>query len=107
MRVYLSGPMSGLPKHNYPAFMLWAKRLRKAGYQVVNPAELDDGTPLSWVQCLKRDITKLLNCTGVATMPGWTKSKGASLEVHISKELDYSVHSAEHFIKNKKEYASN
>lgn len=104
MRLYLSGPMTGLPKHNYPAFMRWARLLRKANYQVINPAELDDGTPLNWIQCLKRDVTKLFTCTGIATMPGWTKSKGANLEVHIGRELDYPVHSVEHFIKNKKEY---
>ena len=104
MRLYVSGGMTGLPQHNYPAFMDAAKRLREAGYQVVNPAELDTGKPMSWVNCLKRDIRKLLICTGVATLPGWTKSKGASIETFIGKKLNYSVHSVDHFINNKKEY---
>ncbi|MGE5607641.1 MAG: DUF4406 domain-containing protein, partial [Bacillota bacterium] len=37
--LYLSGPMSGLPEHNIPAFNAAAARLRRLGFCVVNPAE--------------------------------------------------------------------
>ena len=47
MRVYCSGPMTGHPDHNIPAFNAAAKRLREQGHFVVNPAELSAqfGTP--------------------------------------------------------------
>lgn len=38
-RIYLAGPMTGLPEFNYPAFHAEAARLRGLGYQVENPAD--------------------------------------------------------------------
>lgn len=40
MRIYISGPMTGKAIYNQPAFNAAAKRLRKQGHFVVNPAEL-------------------------------------------------------------------
>lgn len=37
--LYIAGPMSGLPDHNYPAFHDAASVLTKAGYSILNPAE--------------------------------------------------------------------
>ena len=36
--VYLSGPMTGLPEFNYPAFNALASTLRGSGFVVNNPA---------------------------------------------------------------------
>jgi hypothetical protein len=36
---HLSGPMSGLPEHNIPAFNAAAAQLRGLGFCVVNPVE--------------------------------------------------------------------
>jgi hypothetical protein len=38
-RIYIAGPMTGLVEHNFPAFHAAADRLRKAGWDAVNPAE--------------------------------------------------------------------
>jgi hypothetical protein len=46
-KVYISGPMGGKPKLNFPAFNDAAKRLRTSGFYVVNPAELDRKIPKS------------------------------------------------------------
>ena len=93
MRIYVSGGMSGLPDLNFPAFHKAAASLRASGYEVVNPAELDDADPkeLEWHQYLRRDITHLVTCDGIAMLPGWEKSKGARLEKHIATELGMRV----------------
>lgn len=42
-RVYIAGPMTGLPDFNYPLFHMAAARWRAAGWVVCNPAENFDG----------------------------------------------------------------
>jgi hypothetical protein len=91
MRIYLSGPMSGLPEHNFPAFMRYAAELRAAGHSVVNPAEINIDAALSWKQCLRADVRELADCDAIALMPGWEISEGAQLELHIAHRLGLEV----------------
>jgi hypothetical protein len=87
--------MTGYKDKNFPAFISAAKKLRKAGYLVINPAELDVNEPEDvWEECLRRDIRELMACSGVATLPGWKKSRGANLEVFIARALGWPVKSA-------------
>jgi hypothetical protein len=96
--LYLSGPMSGLPNLNREAFNEAAKLLRKKGYKVINPPELDRYNPQrSWEGCLRRDITELMACDKIATLPGWKKSRGATLEVYIGKALKYKIHPVRYY----------
>ncbi|WP_212625111.1 DUF4406 domain-containing protein [Pseudomonas sp. PP3] len=90
LRIYLSGPMTGLPGLNFPAFAAMTASLRAGGHVVTNPAELNpDGG--SWNDCMRRDIAALMDCDTVATLPGWEHSKGARLEVHIAGALGMTV----------------
>lgn len=92
-KLYLSGPMTGVPDLNRPAFNAAAKALRAKGYIVVNPPELDKHNPQrSWEGCLRRDIVELMGCSLIATLPNWRKSRGATLEVFIGKALKYKIH---------------
>lgn len=88
-RIYLSGPMTGIPDHNFPAFHEWAARLRAQGHEVVSPAELSEGK--TWVECLRVDIRELCGCDAIALMPGWEASKGANLELHVAHRLELEV----------------
>src|SRR5579884_3312460 len=94
-RVYIAGPMTGLPDYNFPAFHAAAKVLRDEGYDVVNPAEIAmEGDCATWYDCMRRDIPELLKCDGVFVLPGWAESKGARLEVLIAVKLGMWVRSA-------------
>jgi hypothetical protein len=93
-RLYIAGPMTGLPDFNHPAFHAAAAKLRAAGYEVVSPAELDSTHPIAdpdgpgaWGRYMRRDIPHLLTCDALALLPGWTESKGARLEAHNAQEL--------------------
>jgi len=103
MRLYCSGPMTGIKDKNFPAFNKASKALRKKGYQVVNPAELDMQHPRqTWAECLRRDIVAEMRCNGVATLPGWKRSRGAQLEVYIAEALNWPVHSVNYYLRGKK-----
>lgn len=100
-KLYLSGPMTGVPDLNRPAFNAAAKALRSAGYAVVNPPELDRNEPrTTWKECLQRDIRHMMLCGAVATLPNWTKSRGANLEIYVGKKLSYPVHTVGYWLKN-------
>lgn len=89
--IYLSGPITGMPGLNREAFHTAAQALREAGYTVFNPA--DNGVPAdaAWHEHMRADIAALTQCRTVATLPGWTGSKGATLEVHIARQLGMAV----------------
>jgi hypothetical protein len=92
-KIYLSGPMTGMPEYNFPAFNEAAAAIRGRGFDVVNPAELDAAEVgrKEWADYLRRDIAKLLECNSIAVLPGWENSKGAALEVHVAKSLGMPV----------------
>lgn len=88
--IYISGPMTNMPEHNFPAFNDAAQRLNAAGFDVLNPADGGHGQ-MSWADYLRRDLRDVLNARGVAVLPGWESSKGARLEVHVAAELGLPV----------------
>lgn len=87
MKTYIAGAMSNIPNLNHPKFNKTAKWLRRLGYVVINPAELDAGKSLLWTDCLKRDLKKLVTCGGIYLLRGWEHSRGACLEAIVAKCL--------------------
>jgi len=90
-KLYLAGPMAGIEEHNFPAFNYAAKKLRAAGFEVLNPAEFDNKDCHEWADFLKRDIPYLLECKAVAVLDGWWNSRGARLETSIAAELGMPI----------------
>lgn len=84
-RLYLAGPMTGIPRYNFDEFALAARVLRKAGFAVCSPAELSGGdTSRAWHEYMRQDLMAMLGCNGVATLSGWETSRGASLEMQVA-----------------------
>lgn len=90
-RLYLSGPMTGIPEFNHPAFHAESARLRALGYDVINPAELNPDVSKSWHDCMRRDLAALLTCDTLALMDGWQKSAGAHLEMHVAHRVGMEI----------------
>lgn len=87
--VYLSGPMTGVPDHNFPYFNAVAAKLRSIGLRVVNPAENFNGvTDLERSTYLRKDIALLTECKSILFLDGWRDSRGAQLEYVNARELD-------------------
>ena len=100
MKLYLAGPMRGIPKFNFPAFATAAADLRVRGHEVWSPAENDvedDGfdptkdTAQPMRHYMARDVPAIFNSEAIAVLPGWRGSQGARLEVHIATECGIPV----------------
>jgi hypothetical protein len=91
MKVYLSGPMTGIPEFNHPAFHTAAAELRAKGLEVINPAELNPDLSQPWETCIRTDIKALCDCDAIALMPGWETSRGAHLELHIAHRIGMGI----------------
>lgn len=89
--VYLSGPMSGRPEWNFPAFDAAADRLRGLGYRVINPADFGAAPHLKWEDCIARDLAILPCVQVVAQLPGWEDSRGARLEADVARAMGKDV----------------
>lgn len=108
-RIYIAGPMTHIPKFNFPAFDDAAMRLRNAGFDVISPAELDDpvdraaalaspdgsaldygkGVKKTWGEFLARDVRLIADdgIEAIVVLPGWEKSRGARLETFVANRL--------------------
>lgn len=91
MRIYLSGPMTGLPDYNYPAFNQVAADLRAKGYTVENPAENPKPTSDAWSDWMRLAIKQMMDCDCVVMLSGWQASKGAMVEVRLAIDLGLTV----------------
>lgn len=91
LRCYISGPMTGRPDLNFPAFHAAAAKLRAAGIDAVNPAEINPDPDKTWEQCMRADIRELVTCDAVALLPGWGDSRGALLEHLIAYRLGMRI----------------
>lgn len=96
--VYLSGPMTGLPALNFPAFHSAADALRARGWTVISPAEINPDGAITWHEAMRNDIRALCDCTHLALLPGWEDSQGAHLEVHLAHRLGIRVRRLEEML---------
>ena len=92
MRIYLAGPMSGMPDLNFPAFERARNKLRAEGHEVFCPAEatLNAGWEVSESlnsdpnfrrEVLAIDLAWICaNAEAIALLPQWERSVGATAE---------------------------
>ena len=115
--LYVAGPMSYHPQFNLPMFFRVAGWLRKEGWRVINPAELDgwevvfaglesekgelEDLPYSvtWGTFLARDVKAVADdADGIVLLPGWATSRGARLEAltaHLCRKTIYEWEESE------------
>lgn len=90
MRVYISGPISGLPRDVYErAFANRAQWVSGQGWEPVNPVEVKLGACAcpgehEWSCYMRFDLLAMLGCDAITTLPGWERSHGARAEVFVA-----------------------
>ena len=100
MKLYLSGPMTGLAHFNAPQFNAVAHQLRSEGYDVINPVEEDlkrgidtrgmKGDPAEMApfghsagSLIGEDVKHIIDgdFDGIVLLSGWARSKGSRIEL--------------------------
>lgn len=89
-KIYIAGPMRGLPDFNYPKFDQYAQAHRAVGWDVVNPVEIgaDYGTPEQinadpalLAAVMAAEIHALETCDAIYLLDSWQNSEGARKEL--------------------------
>jgi hypothetical protein len=104
-KIYIAGPMTGLPQFNFPAFRTAARLIGCAGETPINPAEMcsaagfrewmyPTGDPVAaWKDgfnlraAARRDLLVLTECDAIYMLPGWEDSAGARAEKAVADWL--------------------
>lgn len=103
MKIYLSGPMSGIKDHNYPKFLEVARSLRKQNHQIESPTENNlpsctcksdtvlqcnkHSPDLFWQYMMRLAISQQLECSAWAGLEGWSRSRGSRREFDIAVDI--------------------
>lgn len=117
-RVYVAGPMRGIPFFNFPAFDEAAGVLTALGYEVFNPAARDrevhgekvNQSPtgdlrdialsgFSLRAALEADTKWICqSADAICMLPGWEKSTGATAENALAKALGLKIGTLKDFV---------
>ena len=95
MKLYISGPISNpnpeTVKVNKAVFNVAEAQLDAVGHLVINP--IKNGVPgyAPWIDHMRADIKMLMDCDGVAYLPGWENSTGAKIEMELARSLGFPV----------------
>jgi hypothetical protein len=92
MKVYISGPITGL---EFEVFMKNFKDaedyLLSKGFEVVNPCTIDHSHSKTWEDYMLCDIKALFPCDAIYMIDGWRNSRGARIERAIAAVMDKTV----------------
>lgn len=87
--IYISGPMTGLPDFNRPAFNAMAAKLKAEGKKVFNPADIRLADNAKWADYMRECIVGLMACNTMIQLDGWENSKGSCIETSLAIALDF------------------
>lgn len=91
-KIYISGPISGLPLETvYNNFTNAEVNLLEKGYKVVNPFNNGLSTTATWEEHMRADLKLLLDCDAIYMLEGWEKSRGARIEYALAVDLKMDV----------------
>ena len=97
IRVYLSGPITGLTAEEYTRrFARAEQHYKTAGYEVVNPVTLSkallaEKPDAEYEDFMQKDLEALKDCTHIAMLEGWENSPGANREKAEAERLGLEI----------------
>lgn len=81
MKVFITGPMTGLPDYNRDSFDNAAKTIEALGHTPLNPyrQELVDAGK-TWGECVLSSLLQLLQADAILALEGAENSTGSTIE---------------------------
>ncbi|MEW7867517.1 DUF4406 domain-containing protein [Aeromonas diversa] len=92
-RIYIAGPMSGLPDDNRAAFNALANEIAERGDIPLNPAILPAG--LTQAEYMQLCMPMLMLADEVLMLPNWVNSQGATAEFHTAMKCSKVIRQAD------------
>lgn len=81
MKVFITGPMTGLPDYNRDGFDKAAKTIEALGHTPLNPYRQDFvDTKRSWGECMLASLLLLLQADAILALEGAENSTGSGIE---------------------------
>ena len=92
MTYYISGPMSGIPELNRPAFYAAKLRLLELGHTSCNPHDIQRQQRPLYRQYLARDLAYICEkADALYMLKGWEHSPGARAEHAVAVALELRI----------------
>lgn len=93
--VYISGPRTGLPAHNYPAFEASARDIAAAGMVPLSPHTIGQHDDWTHADYMRAALRMQLDATHVYMLPGWAASRGAQVEHIVARAVGQIIMGAD------------
>ena len=98
-RIFISGPMTGYAKYNFPKFDLWEKKLAKMGWDPVNPARISrrykavdiENNRHVFERMIEEQLVELRRCQAILLFNGWWASVGAKRELAVALAMNLEI----------------
>lgn len=88
MRIYVSGPITGLKEEEYREHFAKAKAfIENMGCEAVIPTENGLPADADYKDHISADIANLVKCDAVLMLYDWYHSRGARMEQFVAHEL--------------------
>lgn len=98
LRLYLAGPMRGLPRFGFDNFDAGKELCRRLGIHVISPADLDRAEgfdpngelgDFDLHAAMRRDIAVVIDprTDGIVRLRGWEMSQGTAVEMTVNQAV--------------------
>lgn len=100
MRIYLAGPMTGYPDHNFAAFDAAADSLARRGHMVFSPAAIarqiraryeGSAIEIKMSEYAKAYLDAIFLCEAMYMLRGWERSMGAMAEHAVARWISMRI----------------
>lgn len=90
-KIYIAGKISGEDyRECFEKFKTAYRQAINMGFEPINPM-LFTTDEMSWNECMRIVLRKMLECDSILLLPDYHKSKGAMIEYELAQKLEMNI----------------